>query len=159
VSRQAAATGLLAVSYIAWLGGLLRFAGDVAGQLLPQLPPIEITNPEALFVLGGMLLIGIGEPILPYRRPWLREQMRRNAEGLGKLYGQSPVQTYSRPGPLLRRLGLWLATILLPGILLALVLPGPVAAAISLVVGILVRIVAMIAAIAAAGDQTPYPDG
>jgi hypothetical protein len=136
----------LGISYVAWFGGLLRLAGEVAAQLLPALLPSEANRSEfvLLCILTGLAMAVL--LVLLYRWPWYLEQLRLNHEGIRKLFGQPPDPPPRPLATTLRRLGFWSTVLILPSVGLALVLPGPVAACLSIAAGLVLRVVATIVA-------------
>jgi hypothetical protein len=134
---------LVAGGNVLWFAGILRLVGEVLGAARPNVIPSELLWP---FVVGaGLMLLALGllwswEPV----RRWSATLKADLRESNGLPRTPSAAATERR-----RPLGA-IAIVLVLSVVTAAVLPGPLAAALAIVAGLVLRVAA--SAIAARAD-------
>jgi hypothetical protein len=152
VTRRHAFIVLTVVGNIAWFAGLLRIFAEAAARLLSAVRPTGLG--ESDFVVLGItvaLIAGVEVVLLPWYRRFFR-QMRSDLAALNGV----PVEKMPTLGAGLQRA--WKAVLVNVGgaIVVALVLPGLVAAALAMVAGLALRLVGVaIAAGSPSGSTSP----
>jgi hypothetical protein len=144
VGSPCRAAVLVAVSFISMFGGGLRLGAEVVARLLPA-DFILLLTPKNIGLAVATAILVVVIQILLFRWPWYREQMRLNQEGIRALYGLPPSAPSLHLVQALRRIALWSGLLVLPSIALGIALPGPAAAACAVVVGVVLRVVAVVA--------------
>jgi hypothetical protein len=109
----------------------------------------HLLTPQNIWLAVATVILVVVVQILVFRWPWYREQMRLNQEGIRALYGMPPSAPPLHSSQALRRIALWSGLLVLPSIALGIALPGPAAAACAVVVGVVLRVAAAVAATAA----------
>lgn len=135
------ATWALALAaYVAWFGGLLRLLAEAVARLLPQVAPTESDRTGLAFATIGSGVVLVIVIALLYRWHWYRGVLRQTREDVYGSHGL-PVPPF---GQIVQRVLRWLAFFVPPAVVLAFLLPGPAAAAIAMVVGLVLRVVAVV---------------
>lgn len=134
--------GLTVAGNVMWFGGLLRLFGEAAGRFLDTVRPggFDIVSWIGLG-LAVTLAVGVLVAMLTlYRR--LHRQMRTDAAASRGI----PVEDLPSRGASLRRGAKVIAVVLGGAIVLAVLLPGPLAAGLSILAGLVLRILAVVVA-------------
>jgi uncharacterized protein involved in cysteine biosynthesis len=134
--------GLTVTGNVMWFGGLLRLFGEAASRLFDMVRPGGFDTVSWIGVgLAVALAVGVLVAILPwYRR--LYRQMRTDAAASRGV----PVEDLPSRGAGLRRGAKVIAVVLSGAIVLAVLLPGPLAAGLSILAGLVFRILAVVVA-------------
>ncbi|HEY8987858.1 MAG TPA: hypothetical protein VIM39_02480 [Candidatus Limnocylindrales bacterium] len=132
---------------VVWFGGLMRLLGEAVARLLSEMAPTESDQRTVVAaVLGGIVVLGI-EVLLLWRWSWYRGVIRQTREDVRSLWGLPPKAT----PPIqvtFRRTATSSAIVLVPALVVAFLLPGAVAAAIAVIVGLVVRVAVVAVAVA-----------
>jgi hypothetical protein len=136
---------LIAVSFIATFGGALRLAAEVLAKIRPADFGSLLTPTNIGFAIASVIVMALVFAF-EWRWAWLREQLRLNQEGIRALNGRSPSGRSRPVGRAKRRIAMWSALRLLPSILVGIALPGPAAAAAAILTGVVLYVVAGVAA-------------
>jgi hypothetical protein len=139
-SRERAIPGVMLIANVAWLGGLLRLVVEVIARVLSAIAPNASDQRTIVVAIAvGVAITGI-ELVLLWRWTWYRNLLRQTQEDIRSLWDLPPMEA-----PRLRldvRRGIASAGIvLLPAVAIASLLPGPVGAAVAMVLGLVVRVI------------------
>jgi hypothetical protein len=134
--RRRTVLGLTLVGYVAWFGGLIRLLGEAGALVLTRSRP---EGADASILIGGGAVLAFSAVGLFALLPWYRRFFWQTRRNLAASRGLRPEELPSLGAGLRRR---WKAIAVSVGgaLLLALILPGLAAAAISVLVGALLRV-------------------
>jgi len=142
MTRRQVFIGLTVVGNIAWFGGLLRLVGEGAARLLSAIRPDEIDETDLIITgLGVALIVGVFVVLWP----WYEKIGRQMEADMAALYGV-PVDDMPTLGPAVQRAWKGVVVIVVGAILVALILPGLVAAALAIAAGVVLRLVGVVIA-------------
>jgi hypothetical protein len=136
-----ASWALALAAYVGWFGGLLRLLAEAVAQIVPEVAPTEGARTSLALWTVGSIVVGVVVIALLLRWPWYRGVLRQTQEDIAALHGHTVPQF----GQTLRRVAGWSAIIVLPAAVLAILLPSPAAAAVAIVVGLVLRVIAVLA--------------
>jgi hypothetical protein len=139
----AIAVALAYISGLCWLGGLFRLIGELLVRQMKANPPDMSSS--GLVVQAAVVLVALGGLIgLMFASPWYRRLLRQaRADAYGSRGLTQPPAADRRRD--LGRSGRLAILLILPSIVVAVLLPGPIAAAAALVAGLILRVVTTIA--------------
>ena len=148
MTRRQVFIGLTVVGNIAWFGGLLRLVGEGAARLLSAIRPDDIDETDLIVAgLGVAVIVGVFVVLWP----WFEKFDRQTQADMAALYGV-PADKMPTIGAAVQRAWKGVVVIVAGAIVVALILPGLVAAALAIAAGVVLRLVGV--AIAAGS-----PDG
>jgi hypothetical protein len=152
MTRRQAFIVLTVVGNIVWFGGLFRLSAEAAARLLGAVRPDGLKGSDLIVAgLTVALVVGVFVVLLPWYGKFYR-QMRADAAALRGI----PLDRVPTTRTSLQRVWKAVAFNFGGAILVALVLPGLVAAALAIVVGLAMRLVgAAIAAGSPTGSTSP----
>ncbi len=137
MTRRQVFIALTVVGNIAWFGGFLRLSAEGAVQLLSAIRPDGIDETDLIVVgLGVALFVGVFVVLLP----WYDKFDRQTLADRAALYGV-PVNKMPTIGAAVQRDWKGVVVIVVGAILVALILPGLVAAALAIAAGVVLRLV------------------
>ena len=129
---------LLLTASVLWLGGLIRVIGEAGARLVSAVAPATAEPRTIVIGMVGAIAF-IGSLALIWRWPWYRGVIRQSQQDIRALWGISDEA--ARPASdTLGRGSASAAVVGVAAFVLAALLPGLVAAAIALVVGLLLRL-------------------
>ena len=131
------AIGLIAAN-IAWFAGLWRLLGEAAVRGVSAMAPTEATLRTAVvsLVVAAIVLVAMG--FLMWRWQPARQLIRQTREDL-RTYSGAPPKAANVAEANLRPMTL-AAGMLVPAVILAALLPGPIAAGVAVIVGLAGRV-------------------
>jgi hypothetical protein len=133
---------------VAWLSGLLRLIGEAGFRVVSEVAPTEIDQRNVVYFLVGMAFAGV-LAFLFWRWPWYRAVLRQTREDARSLWGLPPKAAPPfRVG--LARMGASVALVLVPALAVAALLPGPIAAAVATIIGLVVRVAVIVVTLGSA---------
>lgn len=136
-SRRRAGVAILLIGTIVWLGGLLRMGIWAVPQGIAAVAHTP-TERDALVI--AVLLCAVVSVLL-LRMQWIRRAWRQLQVDVHMGYFGHPPHNPALPVELtMLRVGRLVATIVLPAVVLAFVLPGPAEGAIAAAAGLVVRL-------------------
>ena len=129
---------LTVAANIAWFGGLLRLLGEAIARLLELASTVDDRRNLVVFMIASVVF-GAVMLLLLRRWGWYRDLLRQNTEAI-KRYSGVPVPEASSSVVPVRRAALSFGMVILPALAVAIILPGPTAAAIALLAGLVLRL-------------------
>jgi hypothetical protein len=135
-------------AYVAWFGGLLRLLAEAVARVLPEVAPTDSDRTNLAIWTIVSVVFGVVVIALLLRWPWYRGVLRQAHEDIAALHGRSapPIEET------LRRVAMWSAIVVTPALVLALLLPGPAAAAVAMIVGLALRVIGAVVAASSVPD-------
>jgi hypothetical protein len=127
---------------VAWFGGLLRLIGEAGFRVVSEVAPTESDQRNAVYVVVGIAVVGVVAFLL-WRWPWYRAVLRQTQEDARSLWGLPPKAAPPLQGRLART-GTSVALVLVPALAVAALLPGPIAAAVATIIGLVVRVAVVV---------------
>jgi hypothetical protein len=123
---------------VAWFGGLSRILAEAAMRYLPALDVSESDATVLRVAVVGTTALAAVEGVALWRWSWYRATIRQVQQDVRSLYGLPPrTETPTGVGrPILAST----AIIVLPALLVAVVLPGTIAAAVAVMIGLFTRV-------------------
>ena len=151
MTRRQAFIALMVIGNIAWFGGLLRLVGEGAARLVSAIRPDAIDEATLIVaVLGVALFVGVFVVLWP----WFEKFDRQTQADMAALYGV-PVDKMPTLGAAVQRD--WKGVVVVGGgaIVVALILPALVAAALAIAAGVVLRLVGIAIAGSASDSTSP----
>jgi hypothetical protein len=146
MSRERSTSLLMLVASAAWFGGLLRIVAEAAVRALSAIAPTGTDPGIVLFAVVGTTALAGVEAFVLWRWSWYRSMLRQTQEDIRSLYGLPP-RTASSLSVTLRRVLSSVAIVILPALLVAAVLPGVIAAAVAVLIGLVARVLVAVVAV------------
>jgi hypothetical protein len=137
-SSRLVAIGLIAAN-IAWFAGLWRLLGEALVRGLSAMAPTEATLRGAIvsLVVAAMVLVALAYML--WRWQPYQQLVRQTREDLRTYWGMPP-KAADAPAANHRPIAVAAASIVMPALVIAAVLPGPIAAGVAVIVGVVARI-------------------
>jgi hypothetical protein len=130
---------LLFIANVVWFGGLLRFAAETMVLVIAAIAPTYADRTRLLTWIPGIIVVIILGGIL-WLSPWNQALVRQNRADLRAYFGTTTQETGLGLG---RTVKLTLPY-LVPTLVLAVLLPGLLPAAVAILVGLVVRVLAIL---------------
>jgi hypothetical protein len=136
-SSRLIAIGLIAAN-VAWFAGLWRLFGEAAVRGISAMAPTEATMRTALVSLVVAAIVLVTVAFLLWRWQPSRQFLRQTREDLRAYRGVPPGADLAEVN--LRPIAMAAAGMLVPAVVLAALLPGPIAAGVAVIVGLVGRV-------------------
>jgi len=130
------AIGLIAAN-IAWFAGLWRLLGEAAVRGISAMAPTEASLRTAVVSLVVAAIALVAVAFVFWRWEPSRQFLRQTREDLRTYRGMAPTADTAKVN--LRPIGVAVAMVV-PAVVLAALLPGPIAAAVAVIVGLVGRV-------------------
>jgi hypothetical protein len=131
------AIGLVAAN-IAWFAGFWRLLGEAAVRGLSAMAPTDAALRAGVVSLVVAAIVLVAMASLLWRWQPARQLLRQTREDLRAYHGLPPRADVAHVN--LRPIALATAGMLVPAVVLAVLLPGPIAAAVAVIVGLVGRV-------------------
>jgi hypothetical protein len=137
--HKKAGLALLFIANVVWFGGLLRFAAETMVLVIAAIAPTYADRTRLLTWIPGIIVVIILGGIV-WLSPWNQALVRQNRADLRAYFGTTTQETGLGLGGTVK-LAL---PYLVPTLVLAVVLPGLLVAAVAVLIGLVVRVLAIL---------------
>ena len=148
-SSRLIAIGLIAAN-IAWVAGLWRLLGEAAVRGISAIAPTEATLRTAVVSLVVAAIALVAVAFVFWRWEPSRQFLRQTREDLRTYQGVPPAAVVAEVN--LRPIAMAAAGMLVPAVVLAALLPGPIAAGVAVIIGLAGRVALAVVMAGAAKD-------